>query len=249
MAMVKKDEPQQRPEIDLTKFTKPFCMVGNGKHDQPFKNKVKTVKHYQRKISRKRKDFKNNLRAERKGKLFGSPKWVITRYMKAKNYTWEEIDFVAFAMTLFAEAKNLKPKDMEMVAKVINNRRKGRSYLNTVTELAQFSSWYYKNQYDNTILLCPGTIYHKLWEKTLKVAHATFQKEHESFKSTHYFAPRNMAPRYRVPAWAKGRYAVGYGGHIFLVDKNFRPEDDEKKVVFIPQNIKKVQIIKGEIKL
>lgn len=235
--------------VELSKFEKPFCMIGNGRYDQSRKKKLNTLKKYQRKISRKKKDFKSNKTKEKKASLYGSPKWVAIKWLRHQGYSWEEVNFAFYAMTLFAEAKNLDEKSMGMVAKVINNRKRNKTYINTVTKLAQFSSWYYKNQRDNVVLLCPDEKYHQYWEKTIKVAYENFNQKDPHFKSTHYFAPRNMVPRYRVPSWAKGKHGVGYGGHIFLVKKNFKPKEKEKNVVFIPESKKKIKVVRGKIYL
>ena len=242
-----------RTEVDLKRFETPFCMVGNGKHNQPFKKKLKTVRRYQRKISRKTRDFMANRAAEKKATLHGSPKWVAIKYLRHNNFSWVEVDFAFFAMTLFAEAKNLSEKNVEMVARVINNRRKDKSYMKAVTELAQFSSWYYKNQRDNSVMLCPGKEYHKHWAKIIKVAHKHFYKKDELLGSTHYFSPYNMVPRYRIPKWAKGNFAMSFGGHVFLVKENMKEalkdQFKDKKLVYIPKNARKVKIYKGEIYL
>jgi spore germination cell wall hydrolase CwlJ-like protein len=237
-----------KSKLNVAKFDKPFCMIGNGNPKQKFKKKLHTLRRYQRKISRRPSSFRRNKRKEVKLNLHGSPKWVALKYLEHKGYSRTEVDFVFFAMTLFAEARNLSKRDMTMVARVINNRRKGRSYVNTVTELAQFSSWYYKNQLDNTTMLCPGKVFQKLWTKTIAVAVENFNKKDRLLGSTHYFAPKNMVPRYRVPAWAKGRHAIGFGGHIFLINKGTLDEDLQHKVVYLSKNIKKVTIEDDQIR-
>jgi spore germination cell wall hydrolase CwlJ-like protein len=234
-------------KVNKKRFYKPFCMIGNGKQNQSFKHKLKTLKRYQRKISRKTRDFRKNKKKENQATLHGSPKWVVIKYLRHRGYTWKEIDFAFLAMTLFAEARNLSKEDMAMVARVINNRREGRSYRDTTTELAQFSAWYYKNQWDNVTLLCPGKEFNKLWRKSVDVAYEYFDKEDTLLGSTHYFAPRNMVPRYRIPDWAKGRYAIGFGGHIFIVGKNDIDESLKKQLVFIGRKKKKAKVVRGRI--
>lgn len=247
---IKIRKPSSNPElIDLDLFEKPFCMIGNGSYDQSRKKKLQTIRNYQRKISRKSDSFKDNKKKEKKANLHGSPKWVAIKYLRHKGLTWKEVNFAFYTMTLFAEAKNLDEESMGKVAMVINNRKKDKSYIDTVTNLAQFSSWYYKNQRDNIVLLCPDKVYHKHWAKTVKVAAKFFNQENKNFKSTHYFAPRNMVPRYRLPSWAKGKHAVGYGGHIFIVKKTFQPDEEDKDVVFIPKSAKKVKVVRGKIYL
>lgn len=230
-------------------FEKPLCMIGNGKHNQSFKSKLKILKRYQKKLKRTRSHFRRNKKLEAQTKLVGTPRWVTVKYMRNKGYSWKDIDFTVFAMTLFAEAKNLDKEGVEMVARVINNRRKGRSYLQITTQLAQFSSWYYKNQRDNVITLCPGKAYHKYWKKIISVAKKQFYKNDNILNSTNYFAPHNMVPRYRIPVWAKGRHAIGFGGHIFLVKKNFKWHEKNKKSIFIPKNAKRIKIRRGKISL
>lgn len=243
------ESTQNLKGVNLSKFEKPFCMVGNGKYNQKNKKKLKTIRKYQRKISRKTKDFKKNKKKEKGATLHGSPKWVAIKWLRNKKYNWKEVNFAFYAMTLFAEAKNLDEKSMGMVAKVINNRKKKKNYINTVTNLAQFSSWYYKNQRDNVVLLCPDKKYHKHWKKSVKVAAEHFNKKDPNFRSTHYFAPRNMVPRYRLPSWAKGKHVVGYGGHIFIVKKSFDPPEEDKEVIFIPRKAKKAKVVRGKIYL
>lgn len=234
-------------KINVKKFYKPFCMIGNGKQSQSFKKRLNTLKRYQRKISRKTRDFRKNKKKENKANLHGSPKWIVIKYLRHRGYTWKEIDFAFLSMTLFAEARNLNREDMGMVARVINNRRKGRSYRDTTTELAQFSAWYYKNQLDNVTLLCPGREFNRLWKKSVEVAYKYFDKEDTLLGSTHYFAPRNMVPRYRIPDWAKGRYAIGFGGHIFIVGKKDIDESLKKNLVYIGRKNRKAKVVRGKI--
>lgn len=229
--------------IDIQKFAKPHCFIGQGDHSASFKKKYKTLKRYQKRISRKKSSFRRNKKAEMKTRLRGTPNWIVEKSLKAKGYSKDEIEFAYFTMTLFAEARNSSEKDIEMVAKVINNRRKNKSYQQTVTKLAQFSSWYYKSQRDNVVMLCPSPIYFKHWGKIVKVAINHFYETNVHFKSTHYFAPYNMVPRYRIPTWAKGKYGVVYGGHIFLVKKGYvSPEGLTAK--YIPRKSKSI-IIRG----
>lgn len=234
-------------KVDIKKFMKPFCMIGNGNQNQSFKKKLKILRRYQKKISRKTRDFRKNLSKEDKATLHGSPKWVAIKYLRHRGYSWKEIDFAFLSMTLFAEARNLNREDMGMVARVINNRRQGRSYRQTTTQLAQFSAWYYKNQRDNVKLLCPGKQYNKLWKKSVEVAYDYFEKDDNLLGSTHYFAPRNMVPRYRIPDWAKGNYAIGFGGHIFIVQKNQIDKDLKNKLVYIGRKNKKAKVVRGKI--
>lgn len=239
------DKPAER--LEMEKFDKPFCMIGNGKHDQPFKAKLKILKRYQKNISRKKQDFNKNKTLEKNLQLVGTPKWITYKYLKNQDFSNEEIDFAIFSMTLFAEAKNLDEKNIEMVARVINNRRKNKSYLESTTKLAQFSSWYYKNQRDNVIILCPGKIYHKHWAKIIAVAKKHFYYNDKLINSTHYFAPYNMVPRYKIPLWAKGKMAVRHGGHLFIVSKDYQSTDEELTPVFIPKNAQKVKIKNGKM--
>ena len=232
--------------INLKKFSKPFCMIDRGDPQLSFSKKLAKLQKYQRKIVKQPSKFMSNKRKEEKFQLFGSPKWIVYRFLKKRGFSWKEIDFAYFALTLFGEARNLDEKSIRMVGKVINNRRKGRSYAQTVTELAQFSSWYYRNERDNVTLLCPSKDFNKLWKKIVTVAYKEFDQRDRRFKSTHYFAPHNMVPRYRIPVWAKGSYAVGYGGHIFLVDKDYA-DQTSKEVVYIPKRAKKIKIKKGNI--
>lgn len=236
-------------EIELSKFENPFCMIGSGNSKAPFKKKLSTLRRYQRKISRKRKNFKKNRKKEKHASLHGSPKWITIKYLRAKGYSWDEVDFAFFAMTLFGEARNLKEKDIEMVARVINNRRKGRSYRQTVTDLAQFSTWYYKHQRDNVNLLCPHSIHTKNWQKVVRVATKMFHKDDELLGSTHYFAPHNMVPKYRLPSWAKGKYGARFGGHIFVFKNKEQAKVSEEKLFYIPRKAKNVRIRKGEVRL
>lgn len=235
-------------EIDLKKFEKPFCMIGNGNAKQNFKKKLKTLRRYQRKISRKRKSFRKNKKKEKNATLHGSPKWVVIKNLRSKGFSWEEIDFAFFSMTLFGEARNLKEKDIAMVARVINNRRKGRTYRQTVTDLAQFSTWYYKNQKDNVNLLCPHSIHNKNWRKVVKVATKMFHRDDDILGSTHYFAPHNMVPKYRLPSWAKGKYGARFGGHIFVFKNKKQAKVSKDKLFFIPKKAKKVRIKKGKVR-
>lgn len=235
-------------EIDLDKFEKPFCMIGNGDPKTPFKKKLEVVRRYQRKIDRKRKNFKKNKKREKVASLHGSPKWVTIKNLRAKGFSWNEIDFAFFSMTLFGEARNLKEHDIEMVARVINNRRKGRNYRQTVTDLAQFSTWYYKNQRDNVNLLCPHPIHTKNWRKVVKVATKMFHKDDTKLGSTHYFAPHNMVPKYRLPSWAKGKYGARFGGHIFVFKNKEQAKVSEDKLFYIPRKAEKVRIRKGKVK-
>lgn len=96
-------------------------------------------------------------------------------------------------------------------------------------------------------MLCPGKQYNKLWKKTVEVASQYFEKDDELLGSTHYFAPRNMVPRYRVPKWAKGKYVVGFGGHIFLVGKNDIDESLKNKLVYIDKDVDKAKVVRGKI--
>lgn len=239
----------KKAKINLKRFKKPFCMIGNGRYNVSFRKKLKTMRRYQRKISRRYRKFRHNRRLEDKATLHGSPKWVAIKYLRSRGLSWQEVDFAFFALTLFAEARNLNEKDATMVAKVINNRKKNKSYRQAVSQLGQFSSWYYRNQLDNTIMLCPSKKYHKHWKKILKVASENFNKADSTFQSTHYFAPYNMVPRYRIPNWAKGSYAVGFGGHIFLVDKDYKRNNKNADVIYIPKKSRRIKIVKGKIKI
>jgi hypothetical protein len=241
------DFDQANGTIDLSKFEKPFCMIGRGNPNLAFKKKLKILRRYQRKISRRSRNFKKNKKKETKATLHGSPKWVAIKHLRHKGFSWAEVDFAFFAMTLFGEARNLKSEDIEMVARVINNRRNGRSYRQTVTNLAQFSSWYYKNQRDNVKLLCPNTRYYKHWAKIIDVAKKHFFQEDQLLGSTHYFAPRNMVPRNRLPSWARGKYGARFGGHIFVFNKKEQTNVDKDKIFFIPKRAKKLGIRKGKI--
>lgn len=236
---------QRNMELDF--IERPLCMLGDQYRGWSKRRKVRLVRKHQRRISRRTRMFMRNKKLETKGKLVGSPKYLTLQYLKEKGLNLKQIEFTVFAMTLFSEAKNLSEKDMGMVARVINNRRGNGTYLQTVTELAQFSAWYYKNQHDNAVLLCPGKQYDRLWEKTVKVAAKHFYKKDPNFKATHYFAPRNMSPRYRIPRWAKGRYAVAYGAHVFLVSKDFEPEEDDKEVIYIQRNKRRMKVKEGKI--
>jgi len=100
----------------------------------------------------------------------------------------------------------------------MDNRRRGRNYADTVTDLAQFSAWYYRNQRDNVDLLCPNSKQKENWQRVVKVVDKHFEKEDEYLGSTHYFSPYNMVPRFSIPSWARGKKAVSYGGHIFIID-------------------------------
>ena len=239
--------PSERETLEI--FRKPICILNNSEYSN--KRKIQIVRQFQKNISRNPKDFKKNKALEKKGLLKTSPKRLTYKYFLKKKYSVRQREFAFFLMTLFGEARNLKEKDIEMVARVINNRRHryNKSYVQTVTDLAQFSTWYYKNQKDNAILLCPGKEYHYLWQKVFKVAKEQFENSDLFLGSEHYYAPRNMSPRNRVPEWSKGRYAVGYGGHVFLVDKKFKAQNEDLKVVYIPKKTKKISIRKGKIKI
>jgi hypothetical protein len=235
------------PAIRLERFEQPFCMIGHGNPDAPFQEKLTVLRRYQRRISRKSADFRRNRELERRATLHGSPKWVTYRFLAHREYTAEEIDFAFFAMTLFGEARNLSEESMEMVAKVINNRRRGKNYADTVTELAQFSAWYYRNQRDNVDLLCPPSVQTENWRRAVRVAARNFNRTDQQLGSTHYFSPYNMVPRFTPPAWARGKWAVSYGGHIFLIDpKTYK---GEKTPVFLPRDLKRVRAVRGEIRL
>lgn len=176
-------------EIRLERFETPFCMIGNGDSEAPFTQKLRTIRRYQRHISRATKDFRDNRRLEEKAALHGSPKWVTYRFLAHRGYSREEIQFAFYAMTLFGEARNLSEESMEMVARVINNRRRDRNYADTVTDLAQFSTWYYKNQKDNVVLLCPSKKQTKNWQRAVRVAFKHFNQQDDYLGSTHYFSP------------------------------------------------------------
>lgn len=240
--------PTSITEIDLSKFEKPFCMIGRGNPKLNFRKKLGILRRYQRKISRRRKDFRKNKRKEKYSTLHGSPKWVVIKNLRAKGFTWDEIDFAFFSMTLFGEARNLNNDDIGMVARVINNRRKGRSYRQTVTQLAQFSTWYYKNQRDNVNLLCPHPVHQKNWSKVVQVAAKHFHQNDDRLGSTHYFAPHNMVPKYRLPSWAKGKYGARFGGHIFVFKNKDQAKVEDDELFYIPEEAKKVRIRKGEVK-
>jgi len=231
--------------IRAEKFENPFCMIDRGDSEAPFAKKLTTLKRYQRRISRKSADFHSNKLLERELKLHGSAKWITYRFLKARQYTETEIEFAYFAMTLFGEARNLDEESMGMVARVINNRRRGRSYAATVTEMAQFSTWYYRNQKDNVILLCPQKKQTDNWRRAVEVAKAHFNKKDDYLGSTHYFSPYNMVPRFRPPIWARGKKAVSYGGHIFLVDK--KKYKGSKKITQIPTDLNRIRAVRGEI--
>jgi hypothetical protein len=235
-------------EINLEKFEKPFCMIGNGNPKADFKYKLKKVKRYQRKINRSKKNFKKNKKKEKVASLHGSAKWIVIKNLRSRGFSWDEIDFAFFSMTLFGEARNLKEDDIAMVARVINNRRKGRNYRQTVTELAQFSTWYYKNQRDNVNLLCPHPIHTKNWRKVVKVATRMFHRDDDKLGSTHYFAPHNMVPKYRLPSWAKGKYGARFGGHIFVFKNKEQAKVSKDKLFFIPRKAEQVRIRKGKVK-
>lgn len=237
----------ENQSIKLEKFDNPFCMIGHGKPELSFKKKLKILKRYQRKISRKTKDFFKNKKKESKSKLFGSPKWVAIRYLRARNYSWAEVDFAFFAMTLFGEARNLDDEDIEMVARVINNRRKTQNYRETVTRLAQFSAWYYKNQWDNVTLLCPSKSHQKNWKRVVQIAKKHFYEKDELLGSKHYFAPHNMRPKYKVPVWAKGKYAARFGGHIFVFNDKTQTNINKDQLFFIPKGANRLRIRKGEV--
>lgn len=233
------------PPVRLERFEKPFCMIGQGNPDAPFREKLSVLRRYQRQISRSSSDFRANRNLERRAALHGSPKWVTYRFLAHRGFTREEMDFAFFAMTLFGEARNLSEESMSMVAKVINNRRRGRNYANTVTELAQFSAWYYRNQRDNVDLLCPPSSQNQNWQRAVAVAAKHFNKEDTYLGSTHYFSPFNMVPRFRPPSWARGKWAVSYGGHIFLINpETYR---GAKAPVKLPQNLTRVRARRGEI--
>jgi len=237
----------QASEIRFERFSEPFCMIGHGDPEAPFTQKLRTLRSYQRHISRKSVDFTANRSLEVKAALHGSPKWVTYRFLAHRQYTPEEIQFAFFAMTLYGEARNLSEQSMEMVAKVINNRRRGRNYADTVTDLAQFSAWYYRNQRDNVDLLCPERNQTENWQKAVRVARKHFNKEDQYLGSTHYFSPYNMVPRFSIPSWARGRNAVSYGGHIFLIDP--KKYQGEKSIIKIPKNHQRIRAVRGEIRL
>lgn len=237
----------QASEIRMNLFEEPFCMIGQGNPETPNQKKLDVLRKYQRRISRKSADFRHNRALEQKAALFGSPKWVTYRFLAHRQYTSEEIQFAFLAMTLFGEARNLSEQSMEMVAKVINNRRRGRNYADTVTDLAQFSAWYYRNQRDNVDLLCPSPDQKENWQRAVQVAKKHFNQQDDYLGSTHYFSPYNMSPRFSIPSWAKGKKAVSYGGHIFLIDpKKYK---GQKEIIQIPHNLKKIRAVRGQIKL
>ena len=76
--------------------------------------------------------------------MHGSPKWITIKNLRAKGFSWNEIDFAFFSMTLFGEARNLKEHDIEMVVELSIIDVRVSNYRQTVTDLAQFSTWYYK---------------------------------------------------------------------------------------------------------
>ena len=232
-------------EIRLNRFKKPFCMIGNGNHNSSSKTKLRTLKRYQHKISRKKGKFYSNKRKERKATLHGSPKWITYKYLAHRKYSKKEIQFAFLAMTLFGEARNLDENSMEMVARVINNRKKKRNYADTVADLAQFSTWYYRNRRDNVSLLCPSLKHTKNWQRAVKVAYKHFNKRDKLLGATHYFSPYNMVPKYKTPGWSRGKHAVSYGGHVFLINK--RKYKGQKKVVYIPKRQKRLRAVRGRI--
>ena len=88
-------------------------MIGRGDPKTLFKDKLRVLKRYQRKIERKKSSFKRNRKKEKFASLHGSPKWITIKNLRAKGFSWNEIDFAFFSMTLFGEARNLKEHDIE----------------------------------------------------------------------------------------------------------------------------------------
>ena len=185
---------------------------------------------------------------EKFASLHGSPKWITIKNLRAKGFSWNEIDFAFFSMTLFGEARNLKEHDIEMVARVINNRRKSRNYRQTVTDLAQFSTWYYKNQRDNVNLLCPHPIHNKNWKKVVRVAIKMFHKDDTKLGSTHYFAPHNMVPKYRLLLGRRGNMAPDSEGISLFLKIKTKQKSTKTSFFYIPEKAKRVRIRRGQVK-
>lgn len=234
--------------VDLTRFEKPLCLVG--KQSMSKREKVNILREHQASISRKTADFRQNKLLERKSALKGTAKNILQKHFKKQKLNWVEQEFGYLLLTLFGEARNLDKENIEMVARVINNRKgQKRTYEETVTELAQFSSWYYKNQFDNVDLLCPDKKIAKNWDKVYRVAVEQFRSQDDFLKSKFYFAPHNMFPKHKLPRWSKGKHAVGYGGHVFLVSEDFKERNSDLEVVYIPANAKKMKVRRGKITL
>lgn len=240
-------DSNSKKELDLSKFETPVCLVGNP--GMTLSKRARLVRQMQKGISRKREDFRKNKSLERRFRLKGTAKYTVRQYAKKESFSPVEEEFLFFAMTLFGEARNLDEEGIEMVARVINNRRKGRSYVQTVTQLAQFSAWYYKHTADNAVLLCPSYKQYKNWKKVIKVAYEQFLEEDDFLQSSHYFAPRNMRPRNRIPQWAKDNLVVRFGGHVFLVNQDFRERNstDELEVAYIKPDAKKIFFSNGHM--
>ncbi len=235
---------EEKYNVDLSKFSSPFCVLKT-KQDISFRSKYRKLVKLQKHISRSPRHFYKNLKLEQQFKLHGSPKWLAYRYFKEKGFNDTEIEFAFFIMTLFGEARNLSEEGIEMVARVINNRRRGKSYVQTVTRLAQFSSWYYKNRRDNVALLCPSSLHNDNWKRVVKVAFEQFLEKDDFLKSKYYFAPYNMVPRNSIPYWAKGVHVVRFGGHLFLVDEAFVEKHKHLEMAYIDEEARKV-IFKDE---
>lgn len=232
---------------NISIFKRPFCILGPQTWWKKENEKLDIVKWHQRYIKKGPNFFNINRKLEKSTLLTGSPKQLTLDFFLNKGLSLTQIEFGLFVMTLFGEARNLHTRSIEMVARVINNRKGDRTYTETVTELAQFSTWYYTNQRDNTVMLCPSKEHQKSWKKVFKVAIKNFNRKDTFLGSKHYFSPYNMVPRYRTPEWAKGNYAVGFGGHIFLVDKKFKEKNKNLQVVYIPKNNEQVKVSDGVI--
>jgi len=236
----------EKPSIDTSAFSKPFCIIGNSGWGTS--KKVAALRELQTNISRKTADFYQNKELEKNLKLKGSPKYLASNYFKTIGLDKRQTEFAFFAMTLFSEARNLDTKEIEMVARVINNRKGGTTYSETVTELAQFSGWYYKNRHDNAVLLCPGKEHSENWNKVVKIAAEQFEKKDAFLKSKHYFAPNNI-PNNKLPQWAKGNLAINFGGHVFLVDSDFKANNEDLDVFYIDDSVKQLRVNNDQLEI